>query len=94
MSETAALGCPTRRQPDGRDEATWQIDSDLRLAFPGSPAGFSCVRSRKLPRMPGGQRDAGLAELVAQAVGGRQRIFPALLAAAFQQIDLFGLRFE
>ena len=43
---------------------------------------------------PRGQRDAGLAELVAQAVGGGQRVFPALLPAAFKQIDLFGLRLE
>ncbi len=40
------------------------------------------------------QGDAGLAELVTQAVGRGQRVFPALLAAAFKQVDLLRLRLE
>ena len=39
----------------------------------------------------GGEADAGLAELVAQFVGRGEGIFPALLAIAFQEIDLGGL---
>ena len=42
----------------------------------------------------GSQAHAGFAELVAQAVGGGHRVFPALLAIAFEQIDLIGLRGE
>src|SRR5437899_4358330 len=40
------------------------------------------------------QTDAGLAELVAQAVGRGHCIFPALLAVALEQVDLIGLRCE
>ena len=43
---------------------------------------------------PRRQRDAGLAELVAQAIGGGQCVFPALLPAAFKQTDLLGLRLK
>ena len=42
----------------------------------------------------GRQRNARLAKLVAQAVGRSQRIFPPLLAAAFEQIDLLCLRLK
>lgn len=34
--------------------------------------------------------DTGFAELIAQAVGGGEGVFPALLAVAFEQADLFG----
>ena len=36
----------------------------------------------------GGEAHAGFAELVAQLVGGSQSVFPALLAVAFEQINL------
>lgn len=40
------------------------------------------------------QTYTGLAEFVAQAVGGGHRVFPALLAIPFKQVDLIGLRGE
>src|SRR5947199_93091 len=40
------------------------------------------------------QTDTGFSELVAQAVGGSQSVFPTLLAVAVKQIDLIGLRGE
>jgi hypothetical protein len=43
---------------------------------------------------PGGQTYTGFSISVAQFIGSGERVFPALLASAFEQIDLPGLRFE
>jgi hypothetical protein len=56
--------------------------------LPGSPAGFSCTRSRNRAFMPDPSGDAGLAELIAHAVRGGQRLAPSLRTTTVQQIQL------
>src|ERR1700691_91460 len=71
-----------------------------------SAAAMASVLAFLLPRQAGGifvdtfaegsahacgQAYAGFAEFVAQAVGGSHGVFPALLAVAFEEIDLIGL---
>ncbi len=66
----------------------------LLLALARQPSRILVRAFAECPSHARRQLDARLAELVAQAVGGGQRIFPALLAAAFEQVDLLRLRFK
>jgi len=54
----------------------------LRLSFSGKACGIFVGTFAEAAFHASRQRDAGLAEFVAQAVGGGESIFPALLAPA------------
>jgi hypothetical protein len=48
----------------------------------------------EVPSHPRSQLYTRLAKLISQAISRSQSIFPSLLAASFEQADLFGLRFK
>src|ERR1035441_9085091 len=86
---------PPRRQPAGRRPydspalrfvcplfLSWEVCGILVNAFAEASAHAGC------------EAYAGFAEFVAQAIGGGHRIFPSLLAVAFEQVDLIRLGTE
>ena len=71
---------------------TWFLcQRRLMLFLPRQACGILVSPLAESSAHAGRQFDAGFAKLVAQAVGGGHRVFPALLAVAFEQVDLIGL---
>src|SRR6266849_995573 len=63
----------------------------LRLAFSWQRGRIFVDAFAEAAAHAGGQAYAGFAELVAETVGGCESVLPALLARAFEQVELIGL---
>ena len=87
------IGCAGETHPHSR-RGRRRYGLSVPFFLPGRLAGFSWMRSRKPPRMPVARPTLDSPNLSRRRSAAAMRVFPALLAVAFQQVDLIGLRCE